>query len=121
MCFLLVPLCSNFNASLFVFTSAMAFRGLHHGGVSVNPHDFAPNHTGSVFGKVCKQYNIIIYINLGIFNAFSAITGFVGVYIAGQILQISNNNWSYVFLFAAFQCIFGAIIYSFFGTGKKII
>lgn len=42
---------SDFYTSLFLFTAAMASRGMHHGGVSVNPHDFAPNHTGSVFGK----------------------------------------------------------------------
>lgn len=29
----------------------MAARGFHHGGVSVNPCDLAPNHTGSVFGN----------------------------------------------------------------------
>lgn len=59
LCFLLVSLSSNFYASLLIFTIAMAFRGLHHGGVSVNPHDFAPNHTGSVFGKKKKMINLI--------------------------------------------------------------
>jgi hypothetical protein len=34
----------------------MAFRGLHHGGIAVNPHDFAPNHTGAVFGMDVYQY-----------------------------------------------------------------
>uniref|UniRef100_A0A914Z0V3 Major facilitator superfamily (MFS) profile domain-containing protein n=1 Tax=Panagrolaimus superbus TaxID=310955 RepID=A0A914Z0V3_9BILA len=106
LCLLCVSGSSGFYLSLIIFTAAMAARGLHHGGVSVNPHDFAPNHTGSVFG---------------IFNAFSAITGFIGVYIAGWILQSSSNNWSYVFSFTAVQCIFGAIVYAFLGTGNKII
>lgn len=74
--------------------------------MSVNPHDFAPNHTGSVFG---------------IFNAFSAVTGFIGVYVAGWILHATNDNWSYVFIFTALQCIFGAVVYCLFGTGQKII
>uniref|UniRef100_A0A914E910 Major facilitator superfamily (MFS) profile domain-containing protein n=1 Tax=Acrobeloides nanus TaxID=290746 RepID=A0A914E910_9BILA len=106
-CLIIVSMSSgSFYMSLFIFTMAMAGRGFHHGGVSVNPHDFAPNHTGSVFG---------------IFNAFSAMTGFIGVYVAGWILQATGNNWAYVFLFASFQCVFGAIIYSLFGTGNKII
>jgi hypothetical protein len=84
----------------------MFARGLHHGGVSVNPHDFAPNHTGSVFG---------------VFNAFSAVTGFIGVYLAGWILHASHDNWSYVFIFTALQNLFGAAVYSLLGTGNKII
>jgi hypothetical protein len=57
---------TKFYSSLIIFTLAMAARGLHHGGVSVNPHDFAPNHTGSVFG---------------IFNAFS-----------GMCLRLAKNS-----------------------------
>ncbi|KAF7636916.1 MFS domain-containing protein [Meloidogyne graminicola] len=106
ICLLLVSLSSEFSVSLTLFTLAMAVRGLHHAGVSVNPHDFAPDHTGSVFG---------------IFNAFSAITGFIGVYVAGLILHSSNNYWAYVFIFTAFQCIIGAIIYGIKGTGNRII
>lgn len=106
ICLLGASSSSSFYWSLIVFTLAMASRGLHHGGVSVNPHDFAPNHTGSVFG---------------IFNAFSAVTGFVGVYVAGWILQVSGNNWSYVFVITSLQCLFGATIYCCLGTGNKII
>ncbi|KAL7071083.1 hypothetical protein ACQ4LE_010076 [Meloidogyne hapla] len=106
ICLLLVSLSSQFTISLTLFTLAMALRGLHHAGVSVNPHDFAPDHTGSVFG---------------IFNAFSAITGFIGVYLAGWILHSSNNQWAYVFVFTAFQCIIGAIVYGLKGTGSRII
>jgi hypothetical protein len=50
ICLLLVSLSSEFSVSLTLFTLAMAVRGFHHAGVSVNPHDFAPDHTGSVFG-----------------------------------------------------------------------
>ena len=83
ICLILVSLSSGFSISLTFFTLAMAVRGLHHAGVSVNPHDFAPDHTGSVFG---------------IFNAFAAITGFIGVYVAGWILH-SSNNYGLMFLF----------------------
>ncbi|CAI2335781.1 unnamed protein product [Caenorhabditis sp. 36 PRJEB53466] len=105
-CLMLVPMTSSFWLSLLIFTMAMAARGLHHGGVSVNPHDFAPNHAGSVFG---------------VFNACGAITGFVGVYIAGHILEATNNNWSYVFIVTAAQCVLGAMVYTLLGTGQKII
>ncbi|KAK0418568.1 hypothetical protein QR680_013647 [Steinernema hermaphroditum] len=106
LCLVLVSFTSDYYMALLYFSLAMTARGLHHGGVSVNPHDFAPNHTGSVFG---------------IFNAFSAITGFIGVYAAGVILAYTANNWSYVFIFAAVQCTFGAVVYSLLGTGKQII
>ncbi|CAI4230740.1 unnamed protein product [Auanema sp. JU1783] len=106
ICLFIVPGAHSFLAALLMFTLAMASRGLHHGGVSVNPHDFAPHHTGSVFG---------------IFNACGAITGFIGVYVAGHILEATDNNWSYVFIVTGLQCIFGAAVYGLFGTGNKII
>ncbi|KAI6177306.1 Major facilitator superfamily MFS-1 domain containing protein [Aphelenchoides bicaudatus] len=106
LCLLAVSASSTFYAALLLFSLAMLARGLHHGGVSVNPLDFAPNHTGSVFG---------------IFNAFSAITGLVGVYVAGMILHSTNDNWSLVWFSTSVQCVLGAIVYSMFGTGEKII
>ncbi|EYC14353.1 hypothetical protein Y032_0041g486 [Ancylostoma ceylanicum] len=106
ICLFVVPGTSSFVPALLVFSLAMACRGLHHGGVSVNPHDFAPHHTGAVFG---------------IFNACGAITGFIGVYVAGHILDATNNNWSYVFIITGVQCIIGAVVYGRYGTGTKII
>uniref|UniRef100_A0A0N4ZFR9 MFS domain-containing protein n=1 Tax=Parastrongyloides trichosuri TaxID=131310 RepID=A0A0N4ZFR9_PARTI len=108
ICLIIVSLTSttNYIVPVLIFTMAMSFRGLHHGGVAVNVPDFAPNHTGAVFG---------------LFNSFSAVTGFVGVYFAGKILQITGNNWSLVFLFTALQSIIGAIVYGFLGTGNRII
>ncbi|KJH48329.1 transporter, major facilitator family protein, partial [Dictyocaulus viviparus] len=105
-CLFAVPYTASFTSALSLFTLAMACRGLHHGGVSVNPHDFAPHHTGAVFG---------------IFNACGSITGFIGVYIAGHILDATNNNWSYVFAITGVQCIIGAVVYGLYGTGSKII
>ncbi|KAJ1351730.1 hypothetical protein KIN20_007855 [Parelaphostrongylus tenuis] len=105
-CLFIVPFTSSFIPALLIFSLSMASRGLHHGGVSVNPHDFAPHHTGAVFG---------------IFNACGSITGFIGVYIAGHILDATNNNWSYVFFITGVQCIIGAVIYGLYGTGSKII
>lgn len=66
-------------------------------------------------------YDSLTVLASGIFNAFSAVTGFVGVYIAGWILQSTGNNWAYVFIFTAAQCIIGSVIYGTLGTGSKII
>uniref|UniRef100_A0AAF5D731 MFS domain-containing protein n=1 Tax=Strongyloides stercoralis TaxID=6248 RepID=A0AAF5D731_STRER len=108
ICLIIVSLIStsNYIVPVLIFTTAMSFRGLHHGGVAVNVPDFAPNHTGAVFG---------------LFNSFSAITGFIGVFFAGKILQLTGNNWSMVFIFTALQSIIGAIVYGLLGTGDRII
>uniref|UniRef100_A0A914UQR5 MFS transporter n=1 Tax=Plectus sambesii TaxID=2011161 RepID=A0A914UQR5_9BILA len=105
VCLLIVSWVTTFESALFLFTLGMACRGLHHGGVSVNPQDFAPNHTGAVFG---------------VFNTASAVPGFVGVYVAGTILQWTKN-WAYVFTFTALQCLLGVMVYSMFGTAKQLI
>uniref|UniRef100_A0A0N5BAB0 MFS domain-containing protein n=1 Tax=Strongyloides papillosus TaxID=174720 RepID=A0A0N5BAB0_STREA len=108
LCLTIVSLVStkNYIVPVLIFTTAMGFRGLHHGGVAVNVPDFAPNHTGAVFG---------------LFNSFSAITGFIGVFIAGKILQMTGNNWSMVFIFTALQSVIGAVVYGLLGTGDRII
>ncbi|VDM41201.1 unnamed protein product [Toxocara canis] len=106
LCLLVVSWSSHFTSTLLIFTLAMAARGLHHGGVSVNPCDFAPQHTGAVFG---------------IFNSFASVTGFIGVYVAGYILHETGNNWTYVFVFTSAQCVLGALAYSLMGTAKRII
>lgn len=95
-----------FGVTLALFTLSMAIRGLHHGGVSVNPTDFAPNHTGAVFG---------------IFNSFGAITGFVGTFVAGHMLEATNNDWTAVFWLTALQNVIGAAVYAGFGTAQPII
>ncbi|VDK54768.1 unnamed protein product [Anisakis simplex] len=106
LCLFLVTWSSQFSSSLLLFTLAMAARGLHHGGVCVNPCDLAPQHTGAVFG---------------IFNSFSSVTGFIGVYVAGYILHETENNWSYVFVFASAQCVLGSVVYSLLGIATRII
>ncbi|MFH4978118.1 hypothetical protein AB6A40_004827 [Gnathostoma spinigerum] len=106
VCLFLLTWTDRFLPALMIITLAMAARGLHHGGASVNACDFAPQHTGSVFG---------------VFNTFSSVTGFIGVYIAGYILHKTSNNWSLVFIFTALQCVVGALVYSVLGTATRII
>lgn len=57
----------------------------------------------------------------GVFNAFAAMTGFVGVYVAGYVLHETGNGWTYVFLFTALQCLIGALVFALFGTANRII
>lgn len=53
-------------------------------------------------------------------NTAGAIPGFVGVYIAGYILE-STQSWSSVFNQTALVCVFGWATFTIFGSGKKIV
>ena len=96
---------STFPGALFSMAIAVACCGFHNSGILVNPQDIAPKHAGSVFG---------------IMNMAGAIPGFVGVYMAGHILE-ATKSWAAVFNQTAGVCIFGCIVYLLFGTGKRII
>ncbi|CAI9739762.1 solute carrier family 17 member 9-like [Octopus vulgaris] len=102
---MLIGYTSSFEASLFCLACAVACCGFHGSGILINPQDIAPKHAGSVFG---------------IMNMAGAIPGFVGVYIAGNILE-ATKSWGAVFSQTAVVCIFGWIVYMVFGTGKVII
>lgn len=96
---------TSFWGSLCCMALAVACCGFHNSGILVNPQDIAPKHAGSVFG---------------IMNMAGAIPGFVGVYMAGHILE-ATKSWAAVFNQTAGVCIFGCIVYLAFGTGKRII
>ena len=51
---------------------------------------------------------------------FFSATGFVGVYIAGHILE-TTKSWNAVFGQTAVVCMFGWVVFAMFGTGKKVI
>lgn len=79
ICLFGVSSVSSYLSAISLLTLAMAFRGLHYAGITVNPQDFAPNHTGAVFG---------------VMNMASAIPGFIGVYVAGYLLQVcAHIQW----------------------------
>jgi ACS family sodium-dependent inorganic phosphate cotransporter-like MFS transporter 9 len=71
----------------------------------VNPQDLAPKHAGSVFG---------------VMNTIGALPGFIGVKIAGYILE-TTKSWTIVFNQTAILCFMGYFLYVLFGTGKKIV
>ncbi|XP_063399650.1 voltage-gated purine nucleotide uniporter SLC17A9-like isoform X2 [Mytilus galloprovincialis] len=102
---ILLSYMTTFGGALFCMAIAVACCGFHNSGILVNPQDIAPKHAGSVFG---------------IMNMAGAIPGFVGVYMAGHILE-ATKSWAAVFNQTAGVCIFGCIVYLLFGTGKRII
>ena len=57
--------------------------------LSVLSQDLVPEHAGSLFG---------------VMNTAGAIPGFVGVYMTGFILHLSNGNWEAVFVTTAIIC-----------------
>jgi ACS family sodium-dependent inorganic phosphate cotransporter-like MFS transporter 9 len=73
VCLFAVTQVHAYTSAVFLLSLAMGARGLHHAGVSVIAQDMAPDHTGAVFGLI---------------NTSSAVPGFVGVYIAGYLLQV---------------------------------
>lgn len=80
--------------------------GFHNNAVTVNPQDLASkNHSGSVFGLM---------------NTVGAIPGFLGVYLAGHILELTQS-WSAVFSTAAAINFCGFFIFTIFGSAEAII
>jgi ACS family sodium-dependent inorganic phosphate cotransporter-like MFS transporter 9 len=79
--------------------------GFHNNAVTVNPQDLAPSHSGSVFGLM---------------NTVGAIPGFLGVYLAGHILELTQS-WSAVFSTLAAINTVGWIIYTIFGSAEQVV
>ena len=74
-------------------------------GTESNSIDIAPKHSGSIYG---------------IINSFGAMSGFVGVYLAGHILE-STGSWSVLFSVTALINMVGIIIFAIFGSGEPIV
>jgi len=53
-------------------------------------------------------------------NTAGALQGFIGVYVAGYLLQ-TFHSWSSVFLSTAAVSFFGAVVYLAFASGEKVI
>ncbi|KAK2194165.1 hypothetical protein NP493_2g17004 [Ridgeia piscesae] len=96
---------SHYGAGLFCMAVAVACCGIHNSGILINPQDIAPKYAGSVFGLM---------------NTAGAVPGFVGVYLAGYVLE-TTGKWTSVFSQTAFICFAGGIIFLIFGTGKQIV
>ncbi|XP_062609999.1 voltage-gated purine nucleotide uniporter SLC17A9-like [Saccostrea cucullata] len=96
---------STYGSALVLMAIAVMCCGFHNSGILVNPQDIAPTHAGSVFG---------------IMNMAGAVPGFVGVYLAGHVLE-ATKSWGAVFNQTAGVCMFGWLVFMIFGTGKRIV
>lgn len=95
---------TDFNTSLICMTIIIGSTGFHNSAVTVNPQDLAPSYSGSVFGLM---------------NTVGAIPGFLGVYLAGHILELTQS-WPAVFSTAAAINTAGWIVFSLFGSAEPI-
>jgi len=95
----------DFYISLICMTIVIGGTGFHNNAVIVNPQDLAPFYSGSVFGLM---------------NTFGAIPGFLGVYLAGHILELTQS-WPAVFGAAALINSIGWIIFTIFGSAQPIV
>jgi MFS transporter, ACS family, solute carrier family 17 (sodium-dependent inorganic phosphate cotransporter), member 9 len=91
--------------SLTYMALAVACCGFHSCGILLNPSDLAPKFGGTVFG---------------ITNMVGAIPGFLGVYMAGYVLEVSKS-WALVFNQTGIICVAGWVCYLLFGTGQRIV
>lgn len=100
---------SFFCAYLFLhfifFVYISGANGFHNSSCTINPQDLAPNHSGSVFGLM---------------NTAGSIPGFLGVYLAGHILELTQS-WSAVFSTAISINFIGWIVFVLFASADPIV
>uniref|UniRef100_A0A1A9WKN6 Major facilitator superfamily (MFS) profile domain-containing protein n=1 Tax=Glossina brevipalpis TaxID=37001 RepID=A0A1A9WKN6_9MUSC len=96
---------SDFYTALICMTVIIGGTGFHNNAVTVNPQDLAPSHSGSVFGLM---------------NTVGAVPGFLGVYLAGHILEVTQS-WPMVFSAAAGINLVGWFIFMVFGSAEAIV
>lgn len=96
---------NNFNSALTCMTIIIGGTGFHNNAVTVNPQDLAPAYSGSVFGLM---------------NTVGAIPGFLGVYLAGHILELTQS-WPAVFSTIAGINLIGLFIFMVFGSAEPIV
>nr|XP_047124287.1 solute carrier family 17 member 9 isoform X3 [Hydra vulgaris]XP_047124294.1 solute carrier family 17 member 9 isoform X4 [Hydra vulgaris] len=103
-CFILNHV-TSFEMGLFLMTLIIGGMGANSSGIGMNPQDLAPNHAGLIYGVA---------------NTLGAISGMVGVYITGRILD-ATDEWALVFQLVSIVSLLGGLSFLFFGTGEKIV
>nr|CAD7455016.1 unnamed protein product [Timema tahoe] len=103
--FYTIGLVTEYQWALVCVSVAIAATGFHNCGITVNPQDLAPKHSGSVFGLM---------------NTIGAVPGFLGVYLAGYILE-TTKSWVAVFQATAAINILGCIVFVIYGSAKPIV
>nr|CAD7570436.1 unnamed protein product [Timema californicum] len=103
--FYTIGLVTEYQWALVCVSVATAATGFHNCGITVNPQDLAPKHSGSVFGLM---------------NTIGAVPGFLGVYLAGYILE-TTKSWVAVFQATAAINVLGCIVFVIYGSAKPIV
>jgi ACS family sodium-dependent inorganic phosphate cotransporter-like MFS transporter 9 len=101
---LIVMQTKNFTLTLICICMTIGVTGFHSAGVTVNPQDLSPQFSGSVFGLM---------------NTFGATFGFLGVYLTGHILAITQS-WEAVFNMLVTTNLAGLLIFSLLGSAEPI-
>lgn len=94
----------NFTITLICMSLTIGITGFHSAGVTINPQDLSPNFSGSVFGLM---------------NTFGATVGFLGVYLTGHILALTQS-WEVVFNMLVTTNLAGLLIFSLLGSAEPI-
>jgi len=95
----------SFSLAVMLCTLALFAKSFHNFGTTVNAMDLAPKHSGSVFGIV---------------NSIASCSGFIGVYLAGYILELTGS-WAAVFNVTAMINLCGLTVFAIFGSGVPIV
>lgn len=106
-CLALFTMChtTSFPLALLSMSIITGASGFHNSACTINPQDLAPNHSGSVFGLM---------------NTAGSIPGFLGVYLAGHILELTQS-WAAVFSTSISINIVGWIIFVIFASADPIV
>lgn len=94
----------NFTVSLICLSLVIGMTGFHSAGATINPQDLSPNFSGSVFGLM---------------NTIGATVGFLGVYLAGHILELTQS-WNAVFNILVTGNIVGLFVFVLLGGAEPI-
>ncbi|XP_063701104.1 voltage-gated purine nucleotide uniporter SLC17A9 isoform X2 [Culicoides brevitarsis] len=95
---------NSYPIALICMSIITGASGFHNSSCTINPQDLAPNHSGSVFGLM---------------NTFGAVPGFLGVYLAGHILELTSS-WAAVFHTSIAINTIGWLIFAFFASAEPI-
>lgn len=104
-CFsLLLNYVETFKQALIVMSLNVGANAFGNCCIQINAQDLAPKHSGALHGFA---------------NSCGALSGIIGVYLTGYILE-STGKWSAVFLVTALSSSIGLVTYLLFGSGERI-
>jgi len=95
----------SYLQALFLMSIIIALQAFGNCSIALNSQDLAPGHAGSLHG---------------IMNCAGAVSGFVGVYITGWMLEVFGS-WSLVWNLQAVISFLGCTVFLIWGTGDRVV